>query len=563
MKAIYLRYSMIIAAFFSVYSYGAAPKIYWTKAISAPASIPPVVYSARYSTILGSNIVIIGNSYKLGASSDTNIILFRIDSTGIILSQKSFHKNVSFEQVSSIENANDTSIVACGWRYENGKRIGLVQYYNRGCDTVATVKLCPTDTSSTAIASDVAPDGSSCFGTGILDRSVNDSLLFFSVKNGNVVRMQGILPIKSSTSSPVISASNVDNYLFIGCIYNDSINIVKVDTAGIVSWAKTYGAYSNQSIKGIAPCNNGDIIITGQKVNDAMALRINSNGIQIFNTVYDYGYGSSNKWSITSGASIRECPDKTILIAGQSRSESVLYHDPTTGQLYNTYMWGAYLVKIDPVGDTLWYTTAGTEFSPTCSAVDAIPLADGGFYSIHNESNGVIYLTRYCPLSLTLPDSVKLNMPAKGAITNSTTAKFSWFKSNSPFVTKYEFKLIWLLSGMELIEKDTLIADTSIAVLLLDNSSYSWTVRAINPVGQGPFCGQWQFTVNTNATDIVPQKQIFTNVVNRKMELFDVAGRRITICSGNIRVRNSSLSGLYLARSNNRNSIIKKRFFLK
>ncbi len=149
-----------------------------------------------------------------------------------------------------------------------------------------------------------------------------------------------------------------DGYLLLGSITGSSTYasawLVKCDSKGLKSWAKTY---KNRIVHSALICKDSTIVMTGQYEKKLFIMKVASNGDSLFQN--SVGDTTAN----TLGNSVIETNDSGYAVSGQckaskSRSSAILY-------------------RFDNKGDTLWTSSTGNAGGD--AANDLFQLSDNSF----------------------------------------------------------------------------------------------------------------------------------------------------------------------------------------
>ncbi|MDI6841007.1 MAG: T9SS type A sorting domain-containing protein [bacterium] len=188
---------------------------------------------------------------------------------------------------------------------------------------------------------------------------------------------------------------------------NWDIYLIKTDSAGNSLWTKTYGGPNNDYGYSVAQTEDGGYIIAGYTKSygaggyDVYLIKTDKVGDILWTKTYggtrdDYGY------------SVAQTEDGGYIIAGETKSYG------TGTPLYSN----VYLIKTDPVGNTLWTKTYGGASSEMGYSV--AQTQDGGYitagltfswggspdaYLIKTDPTGVaetsnVYKSGYCSLDI-------------------------------------------------------------------------------------------------------------------------------------------------------------------
>jgi hypothetical protein len=147
--------------------------------------------------------------------------------------------------------------------------------------------------------------------------------------------------------------------------------LVKTNSAGTLSWSKTYGGTSYDNAYALVEAYDGGLLVLGESQSygaggyDFWLVKTNSAGTQ--------------SWTKTYGGTSSEKPSAIIKTS-----------DGGYAMAGYTYSYGAggndmYLVKIDSAGNMLWNTTYGGNMNDAASSV--IQTSDGGYMLVGTTSS--------------------------------------------------------------------------------------------------------------------------------------------------------------------------------
>ncbi len=139
------------------------------------------------------------------------------------------------------------------------------------------------------------------------------------------------------------------------------ICLQKITPSGDALWTRTYGSSGNETAGGMAPAQDGNIVVAGstdshgQAVRNIYLFKVTPSGDTLWTRTYqgmEMPGTESNAWA----TSIQAAADGTFLVAGPRYSS-------ITGQ------YDLYLLRITPAGDTLWTKTfQGSYDGDVCAA---------------------------------------------------------------------------------------------------------------------------------------------------------------------------------------------------
>jgi hypothetical protein len=167
-----------------------------------------------------------------------------------------------------------------------------------------------------------------------------------------------------------VQKTSDDGYIIAGGTFSfgagmADVYLLKIDSVGNIIWTRTYGGFSLDAASYVEQTSDGGYIIAGQTMsfgagdNDFYIIKTDSSGDSLWTRVYG-GSGSDEC------RSIQQTSDGGYIVGGI------------------TYSYGAgdadvYLLKTDPDGDTLWTRTYGGTDEDWCNYVQQT--SDGGYIS--------------------------------------------------------------------------------------------------------------------------------------------------------------------------------------
>ncbi|MCU0325010.1 MAG: hypothetical protein MUF45_07125 [Spirosomaceae bacterium] len=146
--------------------------------------------------------------------------------------------------------------------------------------------------------------------------------------------------------------------------------LAKVDLNGAIIWKKCYGGLQNEDLSDIVQTSNNDFVLVGKTNsndqyispnkgnNDALIIRINSSGLQLWSKTYGGSQADEAK-------SVIESPDGSIMI----NSTSISNDGDVLNQLHNPYFEDIWLIKLNGSGSLIWDKTYGGTYKEKASTI--------------------------------------------------------------------------------------------------------------------------------------------------------------------------------------------------
>lgn len=286
------------------------------------------------------------------------------------------------------------------------------------------------------------------------------------------------------------------------------MHIVKLDAGGSLQWTRTVGGSGQDWGYSIVQTSDGGFVVTGSTtsfgVSDYYTVKLNSNGIPQWSKTYG---GSGIEGGIDVPTSIIKTTGGGFVIAGQTNSFGAGGND-------------FYIVRIDSLGNTCGNSTVpatisgtgGTLGSPTPTIISQNPTVTSPTFS--TGAGGI--LTIICsPLP---PPAPNLVSPANGSYYQTSTVRFTWYKSL--YAATYRLQIALDSQFTNLVFNDSTLTDSTIVIANLTvNKYYWWRVNAKNTIGTSPYSTIWKFGtffvgLNQLSTDIPKEFKLCSNYPN-------------------------------------------------
>ena len=182
-------------------------------------------------------------------------------------------------------------------------------------------------------------------------------------------------------------------YIVVGYTYSfgageSDVYIIKTDNKGDTVWTKTYGTIRLDFGRFVQQTNDHGYIIVGIKDtvggSDVFLLKLNANGDTLWTKTYGEAYSNV-------GRSVQECADGGYIIAGRKGISAT--------------NWDVWLIRTNTNGDTLWTKSYGGQGMEEGYSVQVT--TDGGFIIIgymesYSPPEAGVYLIRTNPMGDTL-----------------------------------------------------------------------------------------------------------------------------------------------------------------
>jgi len=139
--------------------------------------------------------------------------------------------------------------------------------------------------------------------------------------------------------------------------------LIKINSSGDLTWAKTVGQINNQWGNSVVPTSDGGYIVTG------IAEGFGAGGSDLF--LVKFNFSGDLIWAKTAGGANSDCgnsvaqtSDEGYIVTGSTRSFSAGYYD-------------LFLAKFDSSGDLIWAKTVGGAYNDGGNSVALT--SDGGY----------------------------------------------------------------------------------------------------------------------------------------------------------------------------------------
>ncbi len=346
-------YTLTIALFFTITTFGQAPNYLWAKNAIGISND----FGHGVCTDANGNIIIIGSfssrtitfgAFILTNNDTTNlddIFVVKYNALGNVLWAKSAGGKNSYDEGRSISTDASGNIFITGY-YQGTPTFGTFTLTNSGQGT--SMFLAKYDATGNVLWAKSATGNDDEEGRGISTDA-----------SGNVL-------VTGFFTSPTISfgtttLNNIDN-----TGNTSDIFLVKYDPLGNVLWAKRAGGMSTDYGYSVSADPNGNVFVTGYFTSPTIIFGIttltNAGGPDIFIVKYDV-WGNV-LWAKSAGGNFYDEGESVstdgignVLITGNFQSSPITFG---TNTLINTS--GAneiFIVKYDPSGNVLWAKSAG------------------------------------------------------------------------------------------------------------------------------------------------------------------------------------------------------------
>ena len=158
------------------------------------------------------------------------------------------------------------------------------------------------------------------------------------------------------------------------------VYVIKIDEAGTLLWERTFGESYVDEGNGVAPTEDGGVVVTGETWTDdgrcrVFVVRIDAVGNKVWEQRFSNGYNWSNR-----GNAVTRSGDGGFVVAGYTGTAS-----------YSIYHKELYLLKTDGSGNLQWEHKFGSTGGDEGFAV--IPAPDDGFV-VAGKAGSRMYLLK-------------------------------------------------------------------------------------------------------------------------------------------------------------------------
>ncbi len=334
--------SLLFITFFSFVCFSAADQITFQKVIASSSEARCIQQSSDGGYIItGMTLDSIAIQYE--------IYLAKIDSTGNIIFSKTIgqsgHDNGNFVQQTS---DGGYIITGVGNYINTGDDIYLIKTNSNG-DSLWTKRFAAYFSDNaywvkqTLDGGFILAGGTNSSGTG------GDAYMIKTDANGDTLWTR-TLGIPNAGDYVCSVEQTIDSgYILVGSTSNaagiNDIYLIKTDKNGELSWSKTFGGAGDDWGFSVQQTNDGGFVVAGRTSSigagnfDVCLIKLDSIG----NLNWSKTYGSTGN---EYGYSVLQTSDGGFVVAGFAEIFPLVNND-------------AYLIKLDPNGDTLWTRTFG------------------------------------------------------------------------------------------------------------------------------------------------------------------------------------------------------------
>jgi len=273
-------------------------------------------YAYSIQQVSDGGYIVAGTTASSGAGYDDAYVL-KLDASGNVIWTKTFGGS-DYDRASSIQQVSDGGYIVAGETYSFGA----------GCRDIYVLKLDAT-------------------GNVIWQKTFGGSYddLAFSIQQVS----DGGYIVAGETYS--FGAGSWDAY------------VLKLDASGNVTWTKTFGGSSSDSVYSIQQVSDGGYIIAGITESsgagsyDVYVLKLDASGNATWTKTFG---GSANDYA----RSIQQVPDGGYIVAGETYSFGAGSYD-------------VYVLKLDASGNATWTKTFGGSYDDLAYSIQQV--SDGGY----------------------------------------------------------------------------------------------------------------------------------------------------------------------------------------
>lgn len=198
------------------------------------------------------DFILLGGAYNAGGTEEDALIV-KTDSAGTIIWSKSFGDNTLIDYFSAGLIADDGSIYALG--------------YTIGFSTAGSIYLVKFDSDGNIIWEKAYDTASSDQGMGLVKAGSTDLVIASENGVGLKVDQNGVIIWQKKFASCTfngVTATSDGGFVFSGTKAAEML-LIKVNAAGTLQWAKTYGATGNELGHFVVEGNDGSLYAIGEK----------------------------------------------------------------------------------------------------------------------------------------------------------------------------------------------------------------------------------------------------------------------------------------------------------
>ncbi len=333
--------------------------------------------------------IVAGYTDSFGAGS-YDCLIIKLDSIGVVLWAKTYGGS-SYDQVFSIQQTSDGGYIVAGYTFSFGAVLG-----SSNVGQIASLNAGSINSSTNGVYSDCLVIKLDSIGVVTWAKTYGGTGTDFAYSIQETSDGGYIVAGYTSSFGAVLGSSNVGQIasLNAGSInssqpvnYSDCL-VIKLDSIGVVTWAKTYGGTGTDFAYSIQETSDGGYIVAGYTNSfgagsyDCLVIKLDSIGVVLWAKTYGE-YGDDE-----GAYSIQQTSDGGYIVAGGTNPFAEPVDSPNVGQIasfwttstnsstvvvYSNFL----IIKLDSIGVVSWAKTYGGSSYDITNSIQQT--SDGGY----------------------------------------------------------------------------------------------------------------------------------------------------------------------------------------
>ena len=336
----------------------------WAKTYGGTAN--EVAYSIQQTSDEG--YIVAGGTYSFGVGSPdySDFLVIKLDSIGVVEWANTYGGS-SYDQAYSIQQTSDGGYIVAG--YTDSFGAGSYDCLIIKLDSIGVVLWAKTY-------------GGSSYDQVFSIQQTSDGgyiVAGYTFSFGAVLGSSNVGQIASLNAGSINSSTNG--------VYSDCL-VIKLDSIGVVTWAKTYGGTGTDFAYSIQETSDGGYIVAGYTNSfgagsyDCLVIKLDSIGVVLWAKTYGE-YGDDE-----GAYSIQQTSDGGYIVAGGTNPFAEPVDSPNVGQIasfwttstnsstvvvYSNFL----IIKLDSIGVVSWAKTYGGSSYDITNSIQQT--SDGGY----------------------------------------------------------------------------------------------------------------------------------------------------------------------------------------